>query len=59
MNYREAKWMKEWSSVTKSRTIKLDWDLPNLNIIIRKNGQTKIVPLSILVDNYLFMEEQQ
>ena len=59
MKFSEAKWMKEWSSIRKDRTIKLDWDLPNLNIIIRKNGQTKIVPLSILVDNYLFMEEQQ
>ena len=59
MKFSEAKWMKEWSSIRKDRTIKLDWDLPNLNIIIRKNSQTKIVPLSILVDNYLFMEEQQ
>ena len=59
MKYTEAKWMKEWSSITKDRTIKLDWDLPYLNIIIRKNGKTKIIPLSVLVDNYLFQEEQQ
>ena len=59
MKFSEAKQMKEWSSITTDRTIQLDWDLPNLNIIIRKNGETKIIPLSVLVDNYLFKEENQ
>tara|TARA_R100000322_G_scaffold140799_2_gene96523 strand:+ start:223 stop:432 length:210 start_codon:yes stop_codon:yes gene_type:complete len=69
MNYEEAKkklkeleWMKAWANATRSRTIELDWDLPRLNIIIRIDGESKIVPLPRLVDvylNHLFQEGLQ
>lgn len=59
MKYTEAKWMKEWSVITKKRSIKLDWDLPNLNILIRQDGKTRVVPLTKLVDSYMLMEELQ
>ena len=57
MKYTEAKWMKEWSVTTKKRKIELDWDLPNLNILIRQGGRTKLVPLTLLVDAYMLSEE--
>ena len=53
MNYTEAKLMKEWSMITKDRKIKLDWKLPQLNIMIEKDGKTQSVPLSIVVDAYI------
>ena len=69
MNYEEAKkkleeleWMKAWSSATSHRTIELDWDLPRLNVIIRIDGESKIIPLPRLVDvylNHLFQEGLQ
>ena len=59
MKYTEAKWMKEWSVITKKRKIELDWDLPNLNILIRQDGKTRVVPLTKLVDSYMLMEELQ
>ena len=59
MKYTEAKWMKEWSIITKKRKIELDWDLPNLNILIRQDGKTRVVPLTKLVDSYMLMEELQ
>jgi len=59
MKFTEAKWMKEWSVTTKKRKIELDWDLPNLNILIRQDGKTRLVPLTVLVDSYMLMEELQ
>ena len=57
MKYTEAKWMKEWSVITKKRKIKLDWDLPNLNVLIRQDGLTRVVPLTLLVDSYMLKEK--
>ena len=57
MKYTEAKWMKEWSVITKKRKIKLDWDLPNLNVSITQDGLTRVVPLTLLVDSYMLKEE--
>lgn len=57
MKFSEAKWMKEWSVTTNKRKIELDWDLPNLNILIRQGGRTKLVPLTRLVDVYMLSEE--
>jgi hypothetical protein len=59
MDYTEAKWMKEWSVITKKRKIELDWDLPNLNVLIRQDGKTRLVSLTQLVDAYMLMEELQ
>ena len=69
MNYEEAKrkleeleWMKAWANATSYRTIELDWDLPRLNVIIRIDGESKIIPLPKLVDvylNHLFQEGLQ
>ena len=59
MKYTEAKWMKEWSVTTSKRGIKLDWDLPNLNVLIRQDGLTRVVPLTLLVDYYMQREELQ
>tara|TARA_R100001198_G_C5194873_1_gene186116 strand:- start:545 stop:754 length:210 start_codon:yes stop_codon:yes gene_type:complete len=69
MNYEEAKkklkeleWMRRWGHATSYRTIELDWDLPRLNVIIRIDGESKIVPLPKLVDvylNHLFQEGLQ
>jgi len=59
MKYTEAKWMKEWSVITKKRKIDLDWDLPHLNVLIRQDGKTRVVSLTKLVDAYMLMEELQ
>jgi len=59
MNYKDAKWMKEWSVISKKRKIELDWDLPNLNVLIRQDGKTRLVPLTRLVDAYMLTEELQ
>ena len=58
MNYTEAKWMKEWSVISKKRKIKLDWDLPNLNVLITQDGLTSVVPLTLLVDSYMLKREE-
>jgi len=57
MKYTEAKWMKEWSVITKKRKIDLDWDLPHLNVLIRQDGKTRVVSLTKLVDAYMLMED--
>tara|TARA_R100000657_G_C4564010_1_gene32028 strand:- start:224 stop:403 length:180 start_codon:yes stop_codon:yes gene_type:complete len=59
MKYTDAKWMKEWSVITKKRKIELDWDLPNLNVLIRQDGLTRVVPLTLLVDSYMLKEEYE
>mgnify|MGYP003132695560 FL=1 len=59
MKYTEAKWMKEWSVISKKRKIELDWDLPNLNVLIEQDGKTRVIALTQLVDAYMLMEELQ
>tara|TARA_R100000329_G_C7592943_1_gene210242 strand:+ start:66 stop:254 length:189 start_codon:yes stop_codon:yes gene_type:complete len=59
MNYEKAKKMNEWNITTDKRKIELDWDLPNLNILIRQDGRTRIVSLTELVDRYMETEELQ
>ena len=59
MKYTDAKWMKEWSVITKKRKIELDWDLPNLNVLIRQDGLTRVVPLTLLVDSCMLKEEYE
>ena len=59
MNYEKAKKMNEWNITTDNRKIELDWDLPNLNILIRQDGRTRIISITELVDRYMETEELQ
>ena len=59
MNYEKAKKMNEWKITTDKRKIELDWDLPNLNILIRQDGRTRIISITELVDRYMETEELQ